>query len=237
MKKINRIGKKYNRLTVIREGEKRGVRNSITWVCVCDCGNEHTVLAGDLTSGRVNQCRECGIKQLSQSLIKKNNYKIVDDIAIVDISTPKYKNINMVIDKEDIKHLTQKVYVGSSRGMAYAFIGRNKPFHSLLIDCKKGQQIDHKDGDSLNNKKNNLRIANQAENCKNLSKYSSNTSGQTGVSFHKRINKWQSRIKVNKKDIHLGYFDNIDEAIITRKEAEKKYNYYQNHGRKRIKYI
>ena len=143
----------------------------------------------------------------------------------------------MAIDKEDIKHLTQKVYVGSSRGMAYAFIGKNKPFHSLLIDCKKGQQIDHKDGDSLNNKKNNLRIANQAENCKNLSKYSSNTSGQTGVSFHKRINKWQSRIKVNKKDIHLGYFDNIDEAIIARKEAEKKYNYYQNHGRKRIKYI
>lgn len=236
MKKINRVGKKYNRLTVIKEGEKRGVKKVITWVCVCECGNEHTVIGGDLTSGRVKQCRQCGTKQLSQSLTKKNNYKVIDNIAIVDISTPKYKNINMVIDKEDIKYLTQKVYVCFNKGMAYAYIGKNKPFHLLLMNCKKGEHIDHKDGDSLNNKKSNLRIANQSENCKNLSKYSNNTSGQSGVSFHKRVKKWQSRIKVNKKDIHLGYFNDIEEAINVRKEAEKKYNYYENHGRERIIY-
>lgn len=50
-----------------------------------------------------------------------------------------------------------------------------------------------------------------------------NTSGYKGVCWDKSKNKWISQIQVNKKNIRLGYFTNIEDAIKARKEAEEKY--------------
>ena len=52
---------------------------------------------------------------------------------------------------------------------------------------------------------------------------SNNTSGVTGVSFNKKRNKWVSTICINKKRIQLGGFDNFEDAILARKQAEEKY--------------
>jgi hypothetical protein len=76
-------------------------------------------------------------------------------------------------------------------------------------------KIDHKNGNGLDNRKENLRMASTAENARNLNKKSSNnTSGYRGVSFSKRHkNKpWMGRIKFNGKLIHLGYFFTAEEA-------------------------
>lgn len=91
---------------------------------------------------------------------------------------------------------------------------------SDMIGCK---YYDHKDRNPLNNRRHNLRPANQQENNRNHSKSSINTSGVIGVGWHKTLNKWQSRIYINKKVIHLGYFDNKDDAIKARLYAEQKY--------------
>jgi hypothetical protein len=61
------------------------------------------------------------------------------------------------------------------------------------------------------------------QNLQNAGKRSSNTSGHPGVSWHKRIYKWQARITHNYRDIFLGYFNTIEEAIAARKAAEKLY--------------
>ena len=53
-------------------------------------------------------------------------------------------------------------------------------------------------------------------------------SGVKWVSFNKLSNKWQSRIKINIKIIHLGYFIDLDDAVIARYEAEVKYNKTKN---------
>ena len=50
-----------------------------------------------------------------------------------------------------------------------------------------------------------------------------NTSGAKGVNFDKRLQKWRSRINVNKKTIELGYFNKFEDAVKVRKEAEEKY--------------
>ena len=50
-----------------------------------------------------------------------------------------------------------------------------------------------------------------------------NNSGVTGVSWHKRDNIWEARITLNKKQIYLGRFENFEDAIKARKEAEEKY--------------
>ena len=52
---------------------------------------------------------------------------------------------------------------------------------------------------------------------------SNNTSGVTGVDWHKGWKKWRVRITVNHKTISLGAFDSMDDAIKARKEAEQKY--------------
>ena len=50
-----------------------------------------------------------------------------------------------------------------------------------------------------------------------------NTSGYSGVNWVKQLNKWRARITVNHNEIHLGIFDNMQDAIRARKEAEIKY--------------
>lgn len=52
---------------------------------------------------------------------------------------------------------------------------------------------------------------------------SNNTSGVTGVTWDVEKQKWAAQIGFDKKNIHLGRFDNFDEAVVARKDAEKKY--------------
>jgi hypothetical protein len=83
--------------------------------------------------------------------------------------------------------------------------------------------IDHIDRNKLNNHISNLRYATNSENQMNRSIQSNNTSGITGVSFHKARNKWRAHIQKNGKNIHLGYFESKEEAIEARNNAEETY--------------
>lgn len=82
--------------------------------------------------------------------------------------------------------------------------------------------VDHEDRNSLNNKISNLRLATRTENCRNQKISKNNTSGVTGVHWHKLKKKWEASIRVGKKK-YLGCFTNKEDAIQARKEAEKKY--------------
>ena len=93
--------------------------------------------------------------------------------------------------------------------------------------------IDHINHDRSDNRIDNLREVSRIENNMNQSKAKHNTSGHIGVSWHKGQKKWTSGIKVNYKRIHLGSFDDIDDAIRARKQAEVKYGFHANHGRGR----
>ena len=84
-------------------------------------------------------------------------------------------------------------------------------------------QIDHINRIRADNRILNLREVSHKQNNQNKSKRSDNTSGHPGVCWHKRISKWEARIKHNHKQIHLGYFSILEEAISARKAAEKLY--------------
>jgi len=95
-------------------------------------------------------------------------------------------------------------------------------YGELLIN---GMQVDHIDGNSLNNKRENLRLATQAQN-------SSNSQGQKrqvdrgylkGAHYHKRNKYWSSSITVNGVNIHLGTFKSMEEAHEAYKTAAIKY--------------
>lgn len=99
--------------------------------------------------------------------------------------------------------------------------GRKMILMHQLISGKKYQ--DHINGNKMDDRKDNLRDATHSQNNMNKGIQKNNTSGTTGVVFDKRRNKWCAQIKINKKNIRLGYYIDKNNAIKARKEAEEKY--------------
>lgn len=86
-----------------------------------------------------------------------------------------------------------------------------------------GENFDHIDRDPMNNRKSNLRDASQVQQCQNRNKTCRNKSGVVGVCYNKRMDKWETYISIDKKQINLGYYINKEDAIMARLEAEAKY--------------
>ena len=89
--------------------------------------------------------------------------------------------------------------------------------------------IDHKNNNKLDNTVSNLRWCTQQQNCFNRQLNKNNTSNIKGIHFNKRKLKWQCYIKFNYKKIHLGYFDNLEDAKNARQtKSAELYGIYQN---------
>ena len=95
-------------------------------------------------------------------------------------------------------------------------------FHRYILNETSKKQVDHISGDTLDNRKSNLRVVEQKDNLKNKGKYSANKSGYPGVYWCDTLYtpKWVAFISIDRKRKHLGYFDDIEEAIKVRKKAE-----------------
>ena len=94
------------------------------------------------------------------------------------------------------------------------------------------EQIDHINHIRDDNRLCNLREVTHQENAKNVSMNNKNTSGVVGVRFNKGMNRWVSRIMVNQRSFWLGCYEDKEDAINARKEAEVKYGFHKNHGKK-----
>jgi len=104
-----------------------------------------------------------------------------------------------------------------------AFLYMNGQFP---IDC-----TDHINHIRHDNRWCNLRPASRSENSKNLSAYVNNKSGYTGIIFCERTKMWHAYIRISRKKLHLGSFNQIADAIDARKTAEAQYGYHPNHGK------
>jgi hypothetical protein len=91
--------------------------------------------------------------------------------------------------------------------------------HREIMNAKKGEMVDHKYHDGLDNQKSNLRLCTQSENLKN--KKSSGTSKYLGVCWINRDKKWQATINLNGKNKNLGLFTNEENAAISYDKAAK----------------
>ena len=84
--------------------------------------------------------------------------------------------------------------------------------------------VDHRDVDKLNNRWENLRAACHSENGTNRKLFPNNTSGYKGVSWHKRMGKFQAHISKNRVDRYLGTFDDAESASEAYVKASEKYH-------------
>jgi len=96
--------------------------------------------------------------------------------------------------------------------------------HRLIMDCPKDLVVDHINGDSLDNRRANLRLATQAQNLHNRKKKANTSSQFIGASFNKSHRYWCSQIKVNGKSLWLGSFDNEIAAARAYDKAARMYH-------------
>lgn len=82
--------------------------------------------------------------------------------------------------------------------------------HRMLLDAPPGMEVDHQDGNTLNNCRDNLRLCSFAQNRANRRKHAKSSSRYKGVSWNKKRQKWMAYIKINNRSTHLGMF--VDEA-------------------------
>ena len=91
--------------------------------------------------------------------------------------------------------------------------------------------IDHINRDRGDNRICNLRMVDRSTNQRNRKISKNNTSGHTGVSYHKRDGLWRASINVNGKELILGNYDEKRDAILRRRLAEIAAGYHPNHGK------
>jgi hypothetical protein len=94
--------------------------------------------------------------------------------------------------------------------------------HRVLIDAKPGEQVDHRDGDGLNNQLSNLRIVTKAKNMRAFNRQrANNKSGFRGVCWHKQRRKWMANVRHGGVLLTVGYFNSPEEAAKARDEKAR----------------
>lgn len=222
-------GKTFNHLKVIRRGEDKKYpsgKTVATWVCLCDCGNleEINVVGYDLKRSHKKSCGKC--QKHSSKTEKTNTYIERDDYY--EVTT---ENGYFYIDKEDKEKIESYYWFFDQKGRVKARDRTNNKLlslHRLIMNAQKRDIVDHikhpvGNEHKIDNRKSNLRISTNQQNCFNQGIRKNNSSGITGVSWLEKNQKWRASITVNYKTIYLGMFLSKEEAAQARKEAEEKY--------------
>jgi hypothetical protein len=100
---------------------------------------------------------------------------------------------------------------------------RTVHMHRVIMFAARGEEVDHRDRDGLNNTRSNLRIAEKSTNQRNKGVPCNSSSGHVGVVWNKDVSKWQVSIGVDGARKYIGLFLNIGDAIAARREAELQF--------------
>lgn len=131
-----------------------------------------------------------------------------------------------IVDADDYAFLSQwGWWAENSRGKIYAVRYENKKricMHRLVNKTPKGLETDHINGNSLDNRKKNLRAATHKQNARNRKPHKGGTSKFKGVHWCKGSQKWRAMIKIGDKLTSLGYFRCEIEAVQAYESAAKE---------------
>jgi len=147
-------------------------------------------------------------------------------MKLIDISTKKHPSTFSMVDDGDFAYLNQWKWRCNNSGKGYAVRfenGRTVHMHRVINNTPEEYQTDHIDRNPLNNQRKNLRTVTPCQNQLNSSIRSDNKSKYKGVGWSIRCGMWRARITIEKKQVHLGYYLNINDAVNARKKAEKEW--------------
>lgn len=142
------------------------------------------------------------------------------------------QGLHAKVDDDDYDSLIRfkwtAVKTSGSRIYALRKIGTQNLYmhHFILGETLPGHEVDHINGDGLDNQRSNLRLLTHQQNLMNRGPQKNNTSGYKGVTFRtfdRSPKKWQAQLRVNKKTVHLGCFLCPHEAAERYNRAAKQY--------------
>ena len=221
-----------SRLTVINQIEDKITASGIhrpRYLCKCNCGSDKDVIAiaYDIKNGNTLSCGCIQREKASlvgKSKCKQNKYDISGEYGIGwTLNT----NREFYFDLEDYEKIKDYCWHESVDKTGYHYLvarqkgDKNK--NIKMVNIIVGKYYDHKNHNTLDNRKENLRKATLSENAQNKSIQKNNTSGVIGVSYDKNCNKWRAYIRDNKKVKYIGYCNNREDAIKARLQAEAQY--------------
>ena len=166
------------------------------------------------------------------------NYKrpprIDGDVAYVPLS----RGYETIIDAEDVRLICSDNWCVTGPGLQtgdggciYAMridttSGKRVSLrlHRVIMNAPDNLQVDHINGNGLDNRKSNLRLVTHTQNMLNQRKAKDNTSGYKGVHWNKTRGRWQATIQANGKAKYLGLFDDPAEAHEAYVAASQKFH-------------
>src|SRR3972149_186400 len=138
------------------------------------------------------------------------------------------------VDDEDFERLSQHRWLAMWSDFTQSFYAvrtdystgtpRQIRMHREITNAKASELVDHQNHNTLDNRRENLRVCNKSQNAANRrSMQRNNNSGYQGVHWDKGSGKWGSRIRVDGKDRSLGRFTSKDQAALAYNEAARHY--------------
>lgn len=220
-KLINLLGQKFGRLTVIERLENNKYNNA-RWLCECECGTLTSAITSELKNGKVKSCGCLKIDKLK--IGKKNEYNLSGDYGIGYTS----KGEEFYFDLEDYNKIKNYCWYISKQGYLVSNCRDGKInsviMHRIIMNVENyNDVVDHINHNKVDNRKENLRIVSRRENNWNKNIDGKTLSGRVGVHWDKSRSKWIATLKKDGENHTIGRFDNLDDAIKARENAEKEY--------------
>jgi len=144
------------------------------------------------------------------------------------------KQYEIIVDDEDYQRVMDSMkWTPSNNGNGKIYFYKAKrvngkdvyiSLHRFLMDCPNGMLVDHINGNTFDNRKENLRICTKRQNNFNVQGRKKNKSKLKGISRYFYTALYQARIQVDGKTIFLGKFETAEEAHLAYCEASKKYH-------------
>ena len=229
---LDLIGKKFGLLT-IKSLHSHNKKRTI-WLCDCECGNKD--IKCNTTALKSGLKKSCGcyeeeIKNITKDKPSKNRKKYNTFIEKDDYYIGVTSKGEFLFDKDDyakVIGIDRYWFINSYGYVLCCLYDNDFQLHRYLMGLgfynkENDLIVDHINGNTLDNRKSNLRICKKKENPKNCTLYSNNTSGHKGVVWMERLGKWQVGLQVDKKNLYLGVYSSLEEAVEVRRKAEIKY--------------
>jgi hypothetical protein len=138
----------------------------------------------------------------------------------IPLHSRKHPDLFAIVDEEDYERVSQHRWgVEKGKNTFYALsrrkyetAGQNLRMHRLVVECPPDMLIDHRNGNGLDNQKQNLRICTNTQNMQNQRKQHRGSNTYKGAYWEPGRRRWRASIAVNGKTMHLGHYATEEEA-------------------------
>lgn len=228
------IGDKFGALRVIDITINEKTKHPL-YHCLCDCGSKVIRSRGGLVDVKLASCGckrpEFPISEEMQSMIGKT----YGDLTVLDVKRGKaVPELNLPKNHAELNKVFTICKCNVCGRISYPRASALRT--GKITSCGHNQKANLNKGAEIW-RKNSVYGTNLFSIGAKRSVNKNNTSGYRGISYHKETGKWRAYINFRRKQYNLGLYENLDDAIAARREAEERIYgnflewYHKNHSK------